>query len=127
MRTPIGSPDAHRFNDGELAQDLVPLGLATRTIGMKIYGRNASASQLTDLARAVAARAALYTHNSDGTDIRRLTHEELHCGCFRKAGGELDFPNGDPPIVNIAVAHQAIELVVAMLASAAGAEDRRLD
>jgi len=91
---------------------------------MKIYGRSANASQLIDLARAVSARAPLYTHNSDGTDIRRLTHDELHCGFFRKGGGELHFPDGYPPIVNIAVAHQAIELVVGILAPTAGAETR---
>jgi len=124
MRTPIGNPDTHRFGGGELAQDLVPLGLATRTISMKIYGRNASASQLIDLARAVAALAPLYTHNSSGSDIRLLAHEELLCGFFRKDGGELHFPNGYPPIVNIAVAHQAIELVVGILASTVGTERR---
>jgi hypothetical protein len=124
MRTPIGSRHAQQFNGNDLAQELVPLGFATRTISMKVYGQNASASQLIGIAHTVAALAPLYTHNSDGTDIRPLTDEELLSGFFRRAGAELHFRNGSPPIANIAVTHQAIELVVGILASTVDEQGR---
>jgi hypothetical protein len=98
------------------------LGLATRTINGKLYRRNESSSRLTGIAHTVATLAPLYTHNSDGSSIRLLTDAELLAGFFRRDGAELHFPDGRPPILNIAATHRAIERVAGILASSVAEE-----
>jgi hypothetical protein len=73
----------------------------------------------------MAALAPLYTHSADGTNIRRLTEEELRSGHFRKGGGELHFMDGRPPIQNLAVPHRSVADVVRLLNSAVNGEDHQ--
>ena len=117
--------DAQRIDGDSVAHELIPLGVATLMINLKLYGQNANPGRLTDVARTIGALAPLYTYNSDGSEIRRLSDEELLSGFFRKAGGELHFTDGRAPIANIAVSNSDIQLVTGMLASYASAEDRR--
>ena len=116
LRTTTGDrADTQTANGESLAHELVPLGLATRTIYAKVYQGVGSPGRLIGLAHTVAALAPLYTHNSDGSDIRLLTDAELLSGFFRKDGAELHFTDGRPPIVNIAATHRTIELVAGIL------------
>jgi hypothetical protein len=117
MRTLADRRPETWINGHSVAHELVPLGLATRLIYHKVYLGNASPSRLIGIAHTVAALAPLYTHNRDGSDIRLLTDAQLLSGFFRKDGAELHFTDGRPPIVNIAVRHQVIELVAGILAS----------
>ena len=112
MRIPVG---AQRINGDSVANELVPLALATRMINLKVYGRDGSPGRLRDLAHAFAALAPVYTHSHDGSEVRRLIDEELISGFFRKNGAELHFMDGRSPILNIAVTNEAIDLVAEAL------------
>jgi hypothetical protein len=108
----------------DVAQELVPLAIATRSISATVYRNNGDADRLIAIAHTLAALAPLYTHNADGSEVRRLTDEELLSGVFRRGGAELHFANGRPAITNIAATNRAIQEVAGILASAE--EDARL-
>lgn len=117
MRTQTGRRTlTERMNGGSLADQLVPLGIATRLISVKVYQRDVDAGRLIAIAHTLAALAPLYTHNSDGSEVRRLTDEELLSGVFQRDGAELHFTDGRPPVKNIAATHHAIEQVTGILA-----------
>lgn len=107
-----------------LADQLVPMALATRVINVKVCGRDGSPSPLSDIAHAFAALAPVYTHNADGSAVRQITHQDLISGVFRKNGAELHFLDGRSPIVNIAVTNDAISIVTDALLVPANAEER---
>jgi hypothetical protein len=118
---------ARRIDPDGLSHELVPLGLATRSISARVYAGESvcTAERLTGIAHVMAALAPLYTHSADGMSIRQLTEKELRSGNFRKGGGELHFIDGRPPIDNIAVAHRSVGEVVRLLSSAVNGEDRQ--
>jgi hypothetical protein len=111
---------ARRIDPRGFSHELVPLGLATRSISARVYAGASvcTPERLTGIAHVMAALAPLYTHSTDGTNIRRLTEEELRSGHFRKGGGELHFIDGRAPIDNIAVPNGSVEEVVRLLNSA---------
>lgn len=116
MRTQASSL-TERIHVADIANDLVPLGIATRSISAQVYRTNGDRDRLLAIAHTLAALAALYTHNHDGSEIRRLTEEELLSGMFRKDGAELHFTDGRPAVTNIAATHDAIQEVAGILAS----------
>ena len=124
----IGSTDtlAERIDSGSFSHELVPLGLAARSINTRVYAGDSvcTSERLTGIAHIVAALAPLYTHSSDGTSVRQLTEQELRSGNFRKGGRELHFIDGRPPIDNIAVPERSVWEVVRLLSSAVNGEDR---
>ena len=125
MRTPTARLTlTERINGSNFAHKLVPLGLATQLISSKVHKRDGPSTRLTGIAHTIAALAPLYTHNGDGSEIRRLTDQELLSGRFRKDGAELHFTDGRPPIINIAATEKAIEDVAGILASTVDDEDR---
>jgi hypothetical protein len=125
----IGSTDrlADSIDSGSFSHQLVPLGLAVRSINARVYAGESvcTSERLTGIAHVVAALAPLYTHSSDGTNFRRLMEEELRSGNFRKSGRELHFIDGRPPIDNIAVPNRSVGEVVRLLSSAVNGEDRQ--
>jgi hypothetical protein len=126
-----GSSDrlAGRINPGGFPQELVPLGLATRSISTRVYPGESvcNPERLTGIAHVMAALAPLYTHSTDGTNIRRLMEEEIRSGNFRRDGEELHFVDGRPPIENIAVTQGSVEEVVRLLNSAVNGEDQQAE
>ena len=125
----IGSTDklAESIDPGSFSHELVPLALAARSIDARVYAGESvcTSERLTGIAHIVAALAPLYTHSSDGTNIRQLTEEELRSGNFRNGGRELHFIDGRPPIDNIAVPERSVGEVVRLLSSAVNGEDRQ--
>jgi hypothetical protein len=125
LRTPTDSfTNIQEISEGSIANELVPLQVATRTISMRVYRRDGSPSRLTGIAHAIAALAPLYSHSSDGSEIRRIPNDEVLSGFFRKGGAELHFTDGRPPIANIAATNYAIELVISILATTVDGEPR---
>ena len=102
----------------DFAHELVPLGIATRSISATVYRNNGGTDRLIAIAHTLAALAPLYTHNADGSEVRRLTDEELLSGVFRRGGAELHFKDGRPAVTNIAATDDAIQEVARILASA---------
>lgn len=116
--------DVQRINGDSVADELIPLGVAALMINLKIFDQDGSHGRLNDVARTIGALAPLYTYNSDGSEVRRLSDEEVLSGHFRKDGNELHFTDGRAPIANIAVTNSGIQLVTGILASTASVEDR---
>jgi hypothetical protein len=124
-----GSTDRNlqRIDAEGFSHQLVPLGLATRSISARVYseGSVCTLERLIGIAHVIAALVPLYTHSDDGTHFRRLMEQELRSGTFRKGGAELHFIDGRAPIVNLAVPHASVEDVVRLLSSAVNGEDRQ--
>lgn len=120
-----GRNDVQRISGDSIADELIPLGVATLMINLKIFDQDGSPGRLNDIARTIAALAPLYTYNSDGSEVRRLSDEEVLSAHFRKDGGELYFTDGRAPIANIAVTNRDIQLVSGVLASTVDVENCR--
>jgi hypothetical protein len=110
----------------DFSRELVPLALAARMIGARLYADEPAwdPQRLTGIAHVMAALAPLYTRSADGASFRRLTQEELLSGNFRKGGAGLHFKDGRSPIGRIAVMRGSIEEVVRLLKPAREGEAR---
>ena len=110
----------------DFSRELVPLALAARMIGARLYTEEPDwdPQRLTAIAHVMAALAPLYARSADGASLRRLTQEELLSGNFRKGGAGLHFKDGRSPIDRIVVMRGSIEEVVRLLKPPVSGEAR---
>jgi hypothetical protein len=110
----------------DFSRELVPLALAARMIGARLYADEPDwdPQRLTAIAHVMAALVPLYARSADGASLRRLTQEELLTGSFRRGGAGLHFKDGRLPIERIAVMRGSVEEVMRLLKPSAQAEAR---
>ena len=110
----------------DFSRELVPLALAARMIGARLYADEPAwdPQRLTAIAHVMAALVPLYARSADGASLRRLAPEELLSGNFRRGGAGLHFKDGRPPIDRIAVMRGSVEEVTRLLVPTAEGEER---
>lgn len=96
--------------------NFVPMADAATTAYLRLIGPvGVSAVGRSVMARLLADVVTIYTYAGQENGVRALTAAEIRRGTFIHGGRQIQFADGEMPIIDIAVARNALDAAIEVM------------